>query len=133
MRLPFPLPASFAVLLIAGAVAACGGDAGELYRLEPTRECLREADIRLKTGDVDVVASTALGGALHADLEGNEVTAAFGESLEDAAQIERAYRRFAGRGFDIDSVLRRDRNVVMLWGVSPSEDHEATVTGCLET
>ena len=116
------------------AVASgCGGASQpETYELAPTRTCLEEADVRVSTR-VDFVASTALGGALNAKLRGNEVTLAFGDSPDAAERTERAYRRFAPDRLKpkIDDVLRRERNVVLLWAVSPTEDQTRTVIDCL--
>jgi hypothetical protein len=116
-------------------LAGCGGsgaDEPERYRLEPTRDCLQEANARVQTGGLDFVASTALGGGLSAKLSENEVTIAFGQSRSDAARTEQAYRQFAGEKIPIDHVLFRRLNVVMLWELPPSEQDRATVLNCLE-
>ena len=125
------LLAALAATLIA---SACGG-AGqpETYKLAPTMTCLQEEDVRVNTRTVDFVASTALGGALNAKFRGNEVTLAFGDSPDAAERTERAYRRFAPDRLKpkIDDVLRRERNVVLLWAVSPNEEQHRTVVDCL--
>jgi hypothetical protein len=122
----------FVALLSAAAVAAgCGGNGEDLYEIGPVRTCLRDVPgVRLSKAD-DVVSSTALGGAVRARFPDNEVTVALGESLEDADQTERAYRRFAPRTLPIDHVLKRDRNAVLLWTTTPSEADAAAVTRCL--
>lgn len=121
------------VVPVAGVLvlAGCGGDPS--FDLGPTRACLRNAGVEVDTAGIGVVASTAQGGALHASFPGNEVTVAFGQDDEDADQTERAYRRFAPPRLraKLPNVLKRRRNVVMLWGVSPSPQDEATVVGCL--
>ena len=121
------------VVLVAVA-AGCGGDADELYRVEATTACLRSERVPV-TRKVDFVASTAAGGAIHVEFPKtkNEVTIAFGDSEEDAARTERAYRRFAPKRLNISDVLRRDRNVVLLWGVAPNEQDAETISRCLKS
>ena len=123
------LVVAFSLLALA---AGCGGDADRPYELDATRACLRNARVPVSM-NVDFVASTAAGGALHAEFPKtkNEVTIAFGESEEDAARTERAYRRFAPKRLNIDDVLRRDRNAVLLWGVAPNEQDAETISRCL--
>ena len=121
-------------LVLASLAAGCGGSADEPYDLDATRACLRGERVPLSR-DVDFVASTAAGGALHAEFPKtkNEVTIAFGDSEEDAARTERAYRRFAPKRLNISDVLRRDRNVVLLWGVAPNEQDAETISRCLKS
>ena len=123
------------VALLAALVAAgCGGEREpESYKLAPTKACLEDANVRVSTRAVDFVASTALGGALNAKFRHNEVTLAFGESGEDAERTESAYRTFAPKRLKrkIDDVLLRDRNVVLLWAVAPSQEQRETIEGCL--
>ena len=123
------LLAAAIVLLVAG----CGGDdEPELYTLEPTRGCLVERSVRVSPNTDDFVASTALGGSLRAMFPSdNAVVLSFGESLEDAARIEEAYRRFAPRRVRLENVLGRFRNVVMIWSFSPSGDELKAVSDCL--
>ncbi len=125
--------------LAALVVAGCGGggddDGAEdetLYRLGPTRACLQRADLRVTTRGLDFVASTALGGSVRTKLRGNQVTLAFGRTTDDAIAIERAYRRFAGKGVPLNRVLARDRNVVLLWAEPPTAGHDRRVRDCLE-
>ena len=119
-----------ALLLLA---SACGGeDEPELYSLDPTRACLVEHDVRVAANTDDFVASTALGGSLRGTFPSdNVVVLSFGESLEDAARIEAAYKRFAPRRVRLENVLGRFRNVTMIWSFSPSGDDLKTVSDCL--
>jgi hypothetical protein len=118
---------------LAFLLAGCGGDDSGLYALEPTRSCLADAELRPTQKNLDFVASTALGGALRVRFDENLLSLTFGESLGEAERIERAYRRFAPRRFPIQDVLRREGNVVMLWGVSPTIDQLETVMRCLRS
>ena len=118
-----------ATMLLAG----CGGgeDEPELFQLARTKSCLEDANIPVRTRNLDFVARNALGGGLHARFGGNHVTLAFGESDEGARDIEEAYRRFAGRTIVIEKVLRREGNVVMVWAGEPSAAELDAVRGCL--
>ncbi len=72
-------------IVLVGVPVACGGDdAEELYGIVPTRDCLRAERAVRVSDQVDFVASSALGGALHAEFRTNEVTLAFGRDLADA-------------------------------------------------
>jgi hypothetical protein len=125
-----------AVLVVVAVVAGCGGDDDEpeLYALEPTRDCLRDADIEVSENTDDFVASTALGGSFRAAFPTDNIAVlSFGESIEDAARIEAAYRNFAPAGAQLERVLGRFRNVTMIWSFGPSEEDLKTVSDCLKT
>ena len=125
------------LLLVVAAILALAGCGGEepptKYSLAPTLACLKREKARVSTTNVDFVASTAFGGAVNVRFPRrvNEVTLSFGESEQDAARIEKAYRRFAPKRVQIADVVRRELNVVFLWGVVPTDAQEQTVRGCL--
>jgi hypothetical protein len=127
------------VALVACAVtllAGCGGgdDDPELYTLESTRACLSDAGVEVSENRDDFVASTALGGSMRADFPSdNTAVLSFGESLEDAARTEDAYRDFAPADVPLESLLGRYRNVVMIWSFGPSGQDLKTVSDCLES
>jgi hypothetical protein len=123
--------------LLAAAVALLGGCGGddepELYALEPTRECLADANVAVSENADDFVASTALGGSMRAEFPSdNVVVLSFGESLDDAARIEAAYRNFAPTGARLDVLLGRFRNVTMIWSFAPAQEDLKRVSDCLE-
>lgn len=119
---------------VALAVSACGGaPEPKLYELEPTRSCLEESDLRVTDRGLDFVAKTALAGAMRVRFRDIRVTMTFGETEDEATRTEQAYRRFAPKRFPIDDVLRRDRNVVMLWQFSPKIEHLETMGRCLRS
>jgi hypothetical protein len=120
---------ALAALLAVLAAGCSGGDPD--YRRDPTLECLRGQGVRVDTREIDLVASTAGAGALHAVFVGNEVTVSFGDDVEDAERVERAQRRFASPSVRLEHVLKRRRNAVMLWGVSPAPADETRVVNCL--
>ena len=131
-----PARTSLAALVAALLLAACGcaaeAEPPPPHALEPTQACLEGAGVAVDTDDLDFVASTALAGALHATVEGNEVTVAIGEDEEEAERISQAYRTFAGERIPIDQVLMRDRNAVLLWANPPSAQDRDRIVACLK-
>jgi hypothetical protein len=120
----------------AALLAGCsrGAEAVEPYRLEPTRECLLESDLRVGRPPAnDFVATTATGGALLVTYADIRLTLTFGEDDAEAGRLDQAYRRFAPRRLPIDDVLRRNRNVVELWEFAPTIDHQDTLNRCLRS
>ena len=117
-----------AVLLVA---AACGGTA--TYSVDKSRSCLANEGVQIG-GPLDFVATTATGGAFVARLNDNSVTVAFGEKESDAVDIAFAYQRFAFPNVrtNIQDVLERYRNAVLLWKKHPANADLALVTGCLK-
>ena len=125
-----PLAAVFGAAVV--LVAACGGeDEPRVFRLQPTKECLENSNIPVRTRNLDFVAQHALGGGLHARFAGNHVTLAFGENEVGARDLERAYRRLRGKTIVIDEVLKREGNVVMVWAGGPSAAHLGAIKACL--
>jgi hypothetical protein len=128
LRFPAGLAIAAATLLAAG----CGGEPElQLYRLEPTRDCLEDGGGRVTTDDLDFVASTAGGGAFRAEVGENQLTISFGEQEEDAVRTAQAYRDFAGPTIPIDHVLARNENAVMVWNTPPTDGERAQVVACL--
>lgn len=121
---------AFVPLLAAVALAGCGKSSPH-YSLSKTSDCLRRAGAALG-GQLDFVATTATGGATRARLRHNSLTIVFGQSEDDANNIDAAYRRFHSSNVGIDDVLRQQGNAVMLWKAHPSDADLATVTGCLK-
>ena len=118
------------VLLALGA-AGCGSSTS--YTVDKTRSCLAARGVRIG-GNLDFVAKTATGGAFAASLGDNSVKVVFGETENDAEQIQQAYERFAFANVKagLADVLRRDRNAVMLWHEHPQDSDAALVVGCLK-
>jgi hypothetical protein len=110
---------------------ACGGSGDELFSPTPTRSCLTEHGAAIG-GKLDFVASTATGGAFRARLGTNRVTVVFGETEDDAKQIELAYHRTAAPNVGVSDILGREGNVVLLWKEHPADDDLRTVAECLK-
>jgi hypothetical protein len=52
--------------------------------------------------------------------------------MDDADNIDQAYRRFKASNVGIDDVLRRQENALMLWHVHPQDNDLSIITGCLK-
>jgi hypothetical protein len=118
-----------AVVLVA---ASCGGGGSTLYAKQPTVSCLQKQGVPTSGVADDFVASSATGGAFRAKLKDDSVTVSFGETLDDARNLDEAYRRFHASNVGIDDILRDQQNVVMLWRTHPSDADSSTITGCLK-
>jgi hypothetical protein len=125
-----------AIAAITIATAACGGSGhAALYASGPSKACLVDKHLRVGkvTSASDFIASTATGGSFRVTLPRNSVTVSFGEALEDANNIDQAYRGASAPNVGIDDVLRQQGNAVMLWHLHPNANDIARVTGCLKT
>jgi hypothetical protein len=123
--------ALLSMVLLGFVVAGCGSSTS--YSLENTRACLQSRGVQIG-GPLDFVASTATGGALVANLGDNTVKIVFGQTENDATQIERAYDHFAAQNVKagLPDVLRRYKNAVMLWHEHPVDTDLGLVSGCLK-
>lgn len=117
------------------AASGCGGG-DTTYTLAKSRACLRGKGVQVSpVPRSDFVASTATGGSFRADLDsGNFVTVVFGETNDDAEQIDKAYERFAFPNVrqGLSDVLRSQNNAIMLWHEHPEPADENLVLGCLK-
>ena len=118
--------------VLALAVAACGGGGTTLYTKDATSSCLVGHGLSPHPADDDFVASSATGGAFRVDVMGNRVTVSFGETADDARNLDEAYRRFHASNVGIDDILRDQQNAVMLWRNHPLDSQLAAITGCLK-
>ena len=125
-----------AIAAVLAATAACGGSghSGD-YAKEASSACLTGKGIPVTSvaNSTDFVADSATGGAFRARLPHNRVTVSFGLTVDDADNIDQAYRRFHAANVGIDDILRQQGNAVMLWHTHPSDADIATVTGCLKS
>ena len=123
------------VLLLALVAAGCAAEPST-FKAKQTAECLRDDDVTVLTdrSELGVVERSAEHGGLIAYTKGNAVRIAFGANEDDARGIEEGYRRFAPEKLKphIADVMRTQKNAVLLWTVTPSEEDSDKVTGCLD-
>ena len=124
--------APLSLVLLAVAAAGCGGST--TYSVEKTRSCFTARGVTLaQVPRADIVGSSATGGSFAASFGDNTVKVVFGETEDDAEQIQGAYERFAFANVKagLADVLRRDKNAVMLWQKHPQDSDLSLVSGCL--
>jgi hypothetical protein len=128
---PSVVIAAAALVLVA---AGCGKSTPPLYTRAATTACLQKAGLHpvSVTGSPDFVAQSATGGAFFVRVGGNRVTVSFGQTVDDADNLNQAYRRFRAGNIGINDVLQQQGNAVMLWRMHPQDTDISTVTGCLK-
>ncbi len=119
------------LLLALLPVAACGGSETKHFTLGKTRDCLVDKGAKIG-GRLDFIASTATGGAFKARLSENSVAVVFGQTEDDARQIESAYERAAAPNVGVGDILARRFNVVLLWRNHPSDAQLEALADCLK-
>ena len=119
--------AALALAAVATAAAGCASGPGT-YSLGKTRKCLAKEGVTFRrlTARADFVASLASGGALALKLPSNAVTLTFGKDSQEATTLAAGYRRL-GSFATVDT----DRNVVVVWTATPSDQEQQKVTRCL--
>ncbi len=119
------------LLLALLPLAACGGSETKHVTLAKTRDCLVDKGAKIG-GRLDFIASTATGGAFKARLSENSVAVVFGQTEDDARQIESAYERAAAPNVGVGDILARRFNVVLLWRNHPSDAQLEALADCLK-
>src|SRR5262245_44832827 len=114
-------------------LAGCGGSSGpSSYTLENTKACLKKNDKTFKLDrQLDFVASTSTGGAVHVVMPKNSVTVVFGETVDDANNINDAYHRFRAKNVGVEDILRQDKHAVLLFKRHPTDAEIAAIEDCL--
>ena len=131
MRLPVCLLLAVTALTVAG----CNAEPSA-YKAAPTARCLRDKlhySVTTDPAQLGVVERNAANGGLLAFHPGNALRAAFGENSDAAEGLEHGFRVFAPKKLrpHIDDVMRTNKNVVLLWTVTPPQEEVNAVYGCL--
>jgi hypothetical protein len=119
------------IAMLALFAASCGGGGTTLYTKTATAACLAKAGRAVRPVGDDFVASSATGGSFRLRFPDNSVTVSFGETVDDAQNLDEAYRHFRAQNVGINDILRVQQNAVMLWKVHPQDADIAVLTGCL--
>jgi hypothetical protein len=126
----------WALLLLAGLAAGCNSEPST-YKAMPTAKCLRNKlhyQVTTEPAQLGIVERNAPNGGLLAHYPGNAFRAAFAESSDAASGFENGFKRFAQPKLrpHITDVMRTNKNAVLLWTVTPSQEVIDSVYGCLK-
>jgi hypothetical protein len=126
----------WALLLLAACAAGCNTEPST-YKAAPTAKCLRtKLHYQVTTDPVElgIVERNAPNGGLLAHYPGNAIRVAFAESSDAATGVENGFRRFAPPKLrpHISDVMRTNKNAVLLWTVTPSQETIDGVYDCLK-
>lgn len=129
----FSLGAALAVL-----ATGCGGSGSQSqYTATGTVKCLRDKGFTHATTNphkVGFIAGVAENGGIKAVAPGgNVLTIAFAQDAADAASTKQVYRDNASPFYKrhMADIMESQRNAVLVWTTSPSQDLLKTVLGCL--
>ena len=123
---------------VAVLAAGCGGGSGQSqYTATGTEKCIREKGFTHVTTNphkVGFIAGVAPNGGIKAVApSGNVLTIAFAQNAADAASTKQAFRDNASAFYKrhMADIMESQRNAVLVWTTSPSQDLLSTVLGCL--
>jgi hypothetical protein len=131
---------SLAFVLLAGLVlvaAGCGARSSTPYTATGTVKCLKSKGFTgvttnpVKVGFIAGFADN--GGILATAPGGNVVTIAFAGNGAGAADTERAFKAHATPFYKrhMGDIMESQRNAVLVWQTSPSQQQIADALGCL--
>jgi hypothetical protein len=134
------VPAALVGLACAVSLAAgCGSQQSKLYTATGTAPCLREQGFRKVTTNsskVGFIAGFADNGGLRAvTADDNVLTIAFTGSESDVPGTKRAFTRQAAPQYKhhMQDIMESQRNAVLVWTVTPSQQQLDDVLGCLHS
>lgn len=124
--------------VLAIVVAGCGGRNTSAYKAAPTAVCLEKkgfTGVTTNPNKLGFIAAFAVNGGLFARPPGpaNTLTIAFAADVKGAAATERAYTRHAPASLrpHISDVMESQRNAVLVWTITPSQQTLSDALGCL--
>jgi hypothetical protein len=123
------------LLALAALLAGCGNPVHSHYSVDRTAPCLEKLNYDVDTDATSMgpIEASATDGALRAREKGNAVVITFSDDAAEAANIERAYRRFAPKKLrpHISDVMLSQKNAVLRWTITPPKPELDRVLGCL--
>jgi hypothetical protein len=131
-RLP-PLAALLVVLVL----AACGGGGSKPYTAAGTKACLVQkgfTGVTTSPAKVGFIAAFAANGGIQGrSPAGNVLTIAFADGPSSVPGIEKQYRRAAPARLrpHMSDIMEAQKNAVLVWTVSPSQQELSVAEGCL--
>ena len=131
-------PLLFALAASLLLLSACGSSAEKPFLPGPTAACLRQHDFEASTSKgVPLVETAAANGGLRASPPGggNTLVVGFAADEQGAADLRRTIRRLAPAKLraHLSDIVSSSRNAVLVWTVSPTQEQQQTVLGCLSS
>jgi hypothetical protein len=132
-RLP-PLAALLVVLVL----AACGSTS-KPYTAAGTKACLVQkgfTGVTSSPAKIGFIAAFAANGGIQGrSPAGNVLTIAFADGPSSAPGIEKRYRRAAPPRLrpHMSDIMEAQKNAVLVWTVSPSQQELSDAEGCLHS
>jgi hypothetical protein len=129
--------AAACLVVLALLAAGCGAGSSKPFTSAGTVACLKKKGFTHVTrapAKIGLIAAFAEHGGLRARAsDGNVLTIAFAGDEEEAKSTQAAFKNQASPFYKkrIHDVMRADRNAVMVWQTSPTQDQIDTVQGCL--
>jgi len=124
-----------APLALVALLTGCGNPVHSHYSVKETAPCLRKLGYTVDTdaSKLGPVEASAPEGALRAKEKGNAVVITFAENGGQAKNIEAGYRRFVSKKLrpHLADVMFSQKNVVLLWTITPPQEELKRVLGCL--
>jgi hypothetical protein len=123
--------------ILALLAAGCGARTSKPFTAAGTAPCLKGkgfTGVSRAADRVGFIASFATNGGVHAvSPDNNAVTIAFTADPDEVDSTERAFRKAAPPLLraHLSDVLRSNRNAVIVWTTSPSDDDSSALNGCL--
>ena len=124
--------------VIAIVAAGCGGRNTSAYTAGPTARCLEKkgfTKVTTNPNKVGFIAAFAAHGGLFGlpPGGGNTLTIAFAGSPASATATKQAFTRHAPARLrsHISDVMESQRNAVLVWTITPSQDLLTAALGCL--
>ena len=117
--------------------AGCGARSSAPYTAQASVKCFTAKgfkDVTTDAAKVGFIAGFADNGGLKATAPGgNVVTIAFAADVNDAKGTEKAFRDHASPFYKrhMADIMESQRNAVLVWTTSPTQDQIQTAFGCL--
>ena len=114
-----------------------GNGGGGDYAFAASRDYVEQSEAKeviTNRDELDYVAEDAGEGAFAITTETNRATVLFERTENDARRTEEAYRLFLEAfASEIDDLLSRDGNVVVLWDKTPTDEERELLEDCLRS
>jgi hypothetical protein len=125
------------LVVLALLAAGCGARSNKPFTAKATASCLPQKGFKQVTTNpakVGFIAAFAENGGIRATAaDGNVLTIAFASDEAGAASTRRAFKAHASPFYRrrIDDILESQRNAVLVWTTSPTQQQISDAESCL--